>query len=103
MGQDLVDEHLAEPATGNLNGRRLYTCFLEVRSALCNHGHLHAIGDVGEPDGEADEAVWCCTALFNRQRVFNKVMRRIPFILGGQDVVRSNFQGDTKLTVRFVR
>ena len=59
-------------------------------SAFCNHGHLHAIGDIGEPDGEADEAVWCCAALFNRQRVFNEVMRGIPFILGGQDVVRSN-------------
>ena len=35
-------------------------------------------------------------ALLNGQRVFNEVMRGIPFILGGQDVVRSNFQGTPK-------
>ena len=103
VGQDLVDEHLAEPATGHFDGRSLHTCFLEVRAAFCNHRDLHAIGDVGEPYGEADEAVGCCPALLNGQRVFNEVMRGIPFILGGQDVVRSNFQGDAKVPVCFVR
>ena len=100
--EDLVNEHLSKPTAGHFNRGCFHAGFLKVRTAFSNHRDLHPIRYIGQPHGQADEAIWRCPTLFNGQGVFHEMMRRVPFIFCREECVRANFQSDSKIAIGFV-
>ena len=75
MREYLVNEHLTQPTTGDLNGWSFHTGFLEVGSTFCDDRYQGSFGNKWPPNSETDQTVWSCTAFFEGQRIFDEMVR----------------------------
>ena len=103
MGEDLVNDHLAEPCAWYLDARCFNRCFLEVWSKFRNHRNLDAFGDIWSPHCKADDGVvWSSPTLADWKGILDKMMGRIPFVLRCENFVRANFQRYAEVPFCFI-